>query len=140
MSLASVVELKELPVDNDLTADLHQLEKDMSDLQDVVSGVQALINQQGESIDHIETVTESADVNVVDAAKILKDTHDKYNKLELTKTSLKVVVIGLGVGALVGGPIGLAVSAHLIPVVISMGAGSVVGGSLGWLATKIAGF
>lgn len=120
--------------------ELKEIEKDLEDLHDIMKEFHDIVGEQGESIDQIEVYATSAASNISDGTETLKVTHEKYNKLEQTKTTLTIIGIGLAAGALIGGPVGLGISAHVAPVMVAAGVGSTFGGGVGWLLTRLSFF
>ena len=104
-------------------ADVELIQQDLVGLNDVIRDFNSVISYQGEEVKEAEQHAERADVDIIVGTKILEKTEETAAAVRQKKIAAKVVItaIGAGIGALVAGPVGFAISLKIGAITTGLG-------------------
>ena len=116
--------------------EMKEVTSDLMDIREITKDTSILITCQGESIDNVERSVELAHDNIEEGAHQLEKAMEEKKKERGTMTPL---LIGLGVGTAVAGPIGFLLSTHLFLGIACLAAGGGLGVGGGYLIQTLSG-
>lgn len=99
------------------------IEKDLVELKEVMQDIGLVVSSQGEEINEAEENVDQADTNIMEGTKVLEKADEKASAIRHKKIAAKVMVtaIGAGIGALVAGPVGFAISLKIGAITTGLG-------------------
>lgn len=123
-----------IPEDQYTEKEMKEVTSDLIDIRDIAKDTSILIGQQGESIDNIEKSVEASHKSIEEGAEELEQALEEKKK---ERGMMLPLLVGLGVGTAVAGPIGFLLSSHIILGVACLAVGGSVGVGGGYLVNKL---
>ncbi len=135
--MSKPIVLTDCSQDEQYTArEMKEVTADLTDITELTKDTSMLITCQGESIDNIERSIEISHNNIEEGTQELEKALEEKKKERGTITPL---LIGLGVGTAVAGPIGFLLSTHLVLGLACLATGGGLGIGGGYLVQNMFG-